>query len=137
MTTDSLKVPNPTDLAVGKRIRMRRALLGMSQTVLAKRIGVTFQQVQKYEKGSNRVSASRLQRIADILDVPASFFFERAESEPVVTGLDSNHTLLLDILGTAEGIALVRAYASIKDRKVRSSAVALLQSIAAAADKQT
>src|SRR5215475_3716927 len=72
------KTPNPTDKYVGSRVRMRRMMLGMSQEKLADALGLTFQQVQKYEKGTNRISASRLQAISQILDAPVHFFFEGA-----------------------------------------------------------
>src|ERR1044071_6986211 len=76
------KAPNPTDKHVGARVRMRRMMLGMSQEKLGDALGLTFQQVQKYEKGTNRIGASRLQQISDILQVPVSFFFEGAPSLP-------------------------------------------------------
>jgi transcriptional regulator with XRE-family HTH domain len=72
------KLPNPTDKYVGARVRMRRLMLDMSQTTLADALGLTFQQVQKYEKGTNRIGASRLQHISQFLQVPISFFFEGA-----------------------------------------------------------
>ena len=74
------KAPNPTDKHVGSRVRMRRMMLGMSQEKLGDALGLTFQQVQKYEKGTNRIGASRLQQISHILQVPVSFFFEGAPS---------------------------------------------------------
>ena len=78
----SIKFPNPTDKYVGSRVRMRRLMLHMSQERLADQLGLTFQQVQKYEKGTNRIGASRLQHIAEILQVPISFFFEGAPPVP-------------------------------------------------------
>src|ERR1043165_6109467 len=72
------KKPNPIDVHVGSRVRLRRMMLGMSQEKLGERLGITFQQIQKYEKGSNRIGASRLQHIASVLTVPVSFFFENA-----------------------------------------------------------
>src|SRR5580704_14977680 len=74
----STKHPHPTDKHVGNRVRMRRLMLGMSQEKLADQLGLTFQQVQKYEKGTNRISASRLQEISHVLEVPVPFFFEGA-----------------------------------------------------------
>src|SRR5690606_42052795 len=74
------KTPNPVDVFVGSRVRLRRLMIGMSQEALADRLGVTFQQVQKYEKGTNRISASRLQAIADVFRVPPSFFFQEDET---------------------------------------------------------
>ena len=82
-------LPNPTDTYVGSRMRMRRMMLGMSQSKLSDGLGLTFQQVQKYEKGTNRISASRLQQISHILQVPVPFFFEGApgsSGEPTRTG---------------------------------------------------
>src|ERR1700749_4595042 len=76
------KAPNPTDKHVGARVRMRRMMLGMSQEKLGDSLGLTFQQVQKYEKGTNRIGASRLQQISQILQVPVSFFFEGAPHLP-------------------------------------------------------
>ncbi len=75
--------PHPIDVRVGQRIRARRVMLGITQTQLAEALGISFQQVQKYENASNRVSGSRLQQIADVLEVPVSFFFEQDESEGV------------------------------------------------------
>lgn len=83
---DNKKKPNPTDLHVGSRIRLRRNMLGISQERLGDSLGITFQQVQKYEKGTNRVGASRLQAIAEILQAPVSFFFEEA---PVTVTMSS------------------------------------------------
>src|SRR5438132_9700768 len=76
------KAPNPIDKHVGSRVRMRRMMLGMSQEKLGDALGITFQQVQKYEKGTNRISASRLQHISQILQVPVAFFFEGAPHQP-------------------------------------------------------
>ena len=76
------KAPNPIDKHVGSRVRMRRMMLGMSQEKLGNNLGLTFQQVQKYEKGTNRIGASRLQQISQILQVPVSFFFEGARPTP-------------------------------------------------------
>jgi len=80
------KAPNPIDKHVGSRVRMRRMMLSMSQEKLGDALGLTFQQVQKYEKGTNRVGASRLQQIAQILQVPVSFFFEGAPHSPGYSG---------------------------------------------------
>src|SRR6478735_1360147 len=78
---ENKKKPNPIDIHVGSRIRLRRTMLGMSQEKLGESLGITFQQIQKYEKGTNRVGASRLQNISSILNVPVSFFFEDAPGE--------------------------------------------------------
>jgi transcriptional regulator with XRE-family HTH domain len=86
---ENKKKPNPIDIHVGSRIRLRRTMLGMSQEKLGEALGITFQQIQKYEKGTNRVGASRLQNISTILNVPVSFFFEDAPGDPA-TGSTRN-----------------------------------------------
>ncbi|SCW46961.1 Helix-turn-helix [Rhizobium mongolense subsp. loessense] len=125
------KEPSAVDIEVGRRIRMQRRVLGMSQSALAERVSVTFQQVQKYEKGSNRVGASRLQGIADCLNVPVSFFFEGMagadESESgSVKGMDD----LTGFISTAEGLALNRAFLAVKDPRIRQKIVGLVKSLA-------
>ncbi|APO79274.1 transcriptional regulator protein (plasmid) [Rhizobium etli 8C-3] len=125
------KEPSAVDIEVGRRIRMQRRVLGMSQSALAERVSVTFQQVQKYEKGSNRVGASRLQGIADCLNVPVSFFFEGMsgadESESaLVKGMDD----LTGFISTAEGLALNRAFLAVKDARIRQKIVGLVKSLA-------
>lgn len=106
---------HPVDVHVGKRIRHRRWLVGMTQQQLAERVGIKFQQIQKYETGANRVSASRLWDIADALDVPVSFFFE---------GLDSAHeppagSVPADLLGDKEALDLIRSYYAIPENQRR------------------
>jgi transcriptional regulator with XRE-family HTH domain len=107
---------NPTDKHVGSRVRMRRLMLDMSQSYIADALGLTFQQVQKYEKGSNRISASRLQHIAQILQVPVAFFFEGAPAAsgvpPVVqeTGEAPSPSYVTDFLATSDGLSLVKAF---------------------------
>ena len=129
------KIPNPIDLHVGSRVRMRRMLLGMSQEKLGEALGVTFQQVQKYEKGMNRIGASRLQDIAKILDAPPSFFFEDAPSAAgeVQPGFAEGKSagFVVDFLSTVEGLQLNKAFASITDQKVRKRIVDLVVAIAA------
>ncbi len=133
------KVPNPIDKHVGSRVRMRRMLLGLSQERLGEQLGVTFQQVQKYEKGMNRIGASRLQQIAEILDVPPSFFFE--DARPIETeapkGFSENTSsvYVVDFLSTVEGLQLNKAFASIKDQKLRRRLVDLVVAIAASSDE--
>jgi transcriptional regulator with XRE-family HTH domain len=125
------KDPSPIDVEVGRRIRMRRRILGMSQTTLAEGLNVTFQQVQKYEKGKNRVGASRLQSVADCLDVPVSFFFEGV-SEPRESngeGIFGAGNNLADFLITGEGIELNRAFAKIKDPRTRLKIIGLVKSL--------
>src|SRR5436190_23724934 len=108
------KAPNPTDKHVGARVRMRRMMLGMSQEKLGDALGLTFQQVQKYEKGANRIGASRLQQISNILQVPVSFFFEGAPQAPGHTAGVLAEALSpaydLDFLVTSYGHSLDKAF---------------------------
>jgi transcriptional regulator with XRE-family HTH domain len=133
------KIPNPIDRHVGSRVRLRRVMLGMTQEKLGEALGLTFQQVQKYEKGTNRIGASRLQQISRTLDVPPAFFFEGAPSfeaianpEPGRLGVaeDSNTPYIADFLATAEGLQLNMAFARIHDPKIRKRIVDLVSSLA-------
>ena len=127
------KAPNPIDKHVGSRVRMRRMMLSMSQEKLGDALGLTFQQVQKYEKGTNRIGASRLQQISKTLNVPPSFFFEGA---PVVGASgngfveESSSQYVVDFLSTAEGLHLNRSFARIKDPKVRKKVIDLIATLA-------
>ena len=123
------KKPNPTDRHVGARVRMRRLMLDMTQTDLADGLGLTFQQVQKYEKGANRIGASRLQHIADILQVPISFFFDGAIDTGEFKAIDPKSLFVSDFLASSEGVALVKAYMKIKDTKLRRCIVQLVEQI--------
>jgi transcriptional regulator with XRE-family HTH domain len=127
---------NPIDKYVGSRVRMRRLMLDMSQTDVADGLGLTFQQVQKYEKGSNRVSASRLQHLSQILQVPVPFFFEGA---PAAFGVSKaakgtadvpSPAYVTDFLATSDGLALVKAFMCIEDAKLRRAIVRLVEGIA-------
>lgn len=132
---ENKKKPNPTDMHVGSRIKLRRNILGMSQAKLAEDLGITFQQVQKYEKGTNRVGASRLQAISNILGVPVAFFFEdlpqydEAESKPALVK-GSPVAFGRDFCTSAEGLQLNRAFVKIGDLKVRRSIIKLVQTLA-------
>jgi transcriptional regulator with XRE-family HTH domain len=126
--------PDPVDKHVGSRVRMRRLMLGLSQSKLADQLELTFQQVQKYEKGGNRIGAGRLYQLSHVLDVPVSFFFEGA---PRPTGLPSRRSrdapsphYLTDFLATANGQALVKAFMRIKGTAVRRNIVRFLEAIA-------
>ncbi|MFK0164719.1 helix-turn-helix domain-containing protein [Rhizobium sp. NPDC090279] len=133
----SAKVPNPIDAYVGSRVRTRRLMLGMSQERLAEQIGVTFQQVQKYEKGTNRIGASRLQAIAGVLAVPVAFFFQQDNSQPLNTdGLGAINGLedLSDFLTSKEGLSLNKAFMKINDPSIRQSVLMLIKSLANASD---
>nr|WP_247749360.1 MULTISPECIES: helix-turn-helix domain-containing protein [unclassified Rhizobium] len=131
------KVPNPIDIYVGSRVRMRRLMLGMSQERLADQIGVTFQQVQKYEKGTNRIGASRLQTIAGVLAIQVSFFFQQDNSQSITTdgighlnGLDD----LSEFLTSKEGLGLNKAFMKIGDAGIRQSILTLVTSLADASE---
>jgi len=120
------KSPNSIDVYVGSRVRVRRKTLGMTQFGLAELLGITFQQIQKYEKGTNRIGASRLQRISEVLRVPIGFFFENSGS-----GLNDGETSeLTGFLSSKEGLALNRAFIAIEDPNVRQKLVALAKSLA-------
>lgn len=130
------KAPNPIDKHVGSRVRMRRMMLGMSQEKLGNSLGLTFQQVQKYEKGTNRIGASRLQQISHILQVPVSFFFEGAPAMATagrVEGMGEapSPAYVSDFLATSDGLALTKAFTRISDSKLRRRIVDLVEQIAA------
>jgi transcriptional regulator with XRE-family HTH domain len=130
------KTPNPIDKHVGSRVRMRRMMLSMSQEKLGGALGLTFQQVQKYEKGTNRIGASRLQQISHILQVPVSFFFEGAPTlQPQQAAADGaasapSPTYVSDFLATSDGLALTKAFMRIKEPRVRRRIVDLVEEIA-------
>ncbi|RTL53833.1 MAG: XRE family transcriptional regulator [Bradyrhizobiaceae bacterium] len=130
----SAKTPNPVDKHVGSRVRMRRIMLGMSQEKLGEALGLTFQQIQKYEKGTNRIGASRVQQIGDVLQVPVSFFFEGGPTSSVAADGFSeapSPAYVSDFLATSEGLALIRAFTRIHDAKLRRSIVDLVEQMAA------
>ena len=131
------KNPNPIDVYVGSRVRMRRMLVGLSQEKLGERLGLTFQQVQKYEKGSNRVSASRLYQMAQILGVPVQFFFEDLPEQAKGEFGNSNgfsessqEAMIMDFLSSSEGLQLNKALSEITDAAVRRKVVELVKAIA-------
>jgi transcriptional regulator with XRE-family HTH domain len=131
---DNKKKPNPTDIHVGSRIRMQRNILGMSQEKLGENLGITFQQIQKYEKGTNRVGASRLQAIASILEVPVAFFFaeEGGRNAAAIGGFSEAGApgLGAEIANSAEGLQLTRAFARISEPRVRRKLVELVKALA-------
>ncbi len=134
------RTPNPIDKHVGARVRMRRIMLGFSQEKLADSLGVTFQQVQKYEKGTNRIGASRLQEISKSLQVPPSFFFDGAPATgavPTEMGFreEAAAAFVTDFLSTAEGLQLNKAFSRIQDPKIRRRVLELVMSLAPAEEE--
>ncbi|MGN6548555.1 MAG: helix-turn-helix domain-containing protein [Pararhizobium sp.] len=136
---ENKKKPNPIDVHVGSRIRLRRTMLGMSQEKLGDSLGITFQQIQKYEKGTNRVGASRLQNISAILNVPVAFFFEDAPGEQSgASGLSEagGPNYVVDFLSSSEGLQLNRAFVKINDPKVRRKIVDLVKALGSEAEAE-
>ena len=127
------KAPNPIDKHVGSRVRMRRMMLGMSQSKLGDGLGLSFQQVQKYEKGTNRMGASCLQQISHILQIPAPFFFEGAPhlpGQPTGIGGAPSPAYVSEFLATTDGLALTKAFMRIKEPGLRRRIVHLVEEIA-------
>ncbi len=128
--------PNPIDIHVGGRVRFRRMLLGMSQEKLGERLGLTFQQVQKYEKGINRIGASRLFDLAQVLGVPVQFFYEEAPSAEVHPFMPDGIAdkpegqSIVEFLRSRDGLELNRAFVRISDIKARRAIVDLVRSLA-------
>jgi transcriptional regulator with XRE-family HTH domain len=129
---------HPVDKHVGQRLRMRRLMLDMSQTKVADALGLTFQQLQKYEKGANRIGAGRLQHISQILQVPVVFFFDGAPHEG---GRQHAHIdapspqYVSDYLATSDGLRLTKAFMQIRNAKLRRAIVNLVEQIAGPEDK--
>jgi transcriptional regulator with XRE-family HTH domain len=131
-TVEFPRGPNPVDLHVGSRVRMRRKMLGISQERLADALGLTFQQVQKYERGTNRVSASKLYEIASFLSTPVSYFFEGlsdpATGEAAASG--GGEVLAHDFLMTSEGLELAGLFPRIDNAKLRRRVLDLVRALA-------
>jgi transcriptional regulator with XRE-family HTH domain len=125
--------PHPTDKHVGSRVRMRRLMLGLSQTQLGQTLGVSFQQLQKYEKGTNRISSSRLAQLSGILQVPIPFFFEGLP--PSEKNETPSPTYVSDFLATSHGINLTKAFMQIPSASLRRSIVDLVEAIAGPDDQ--
>lgn len=125
------KVPNPIDVHVGSRVRLRRMLVGMSQEKLGDMLGLTFQQVQKYEKGANRVGASRLYQISQILGVSVQFFFDDMPEAEDRGGNSEGSTspYVMDFVSSAEGLQLNRAFTRIDKPAVRKKLLELVKSL--------
>ena len=129
----SAKLRNPIDVHVGSRVRLQRHVLGMSQAKLGTAVGISFQQIQKYEPGADRVGAGRLQAIARILDVPVSSFFDETDGHvPSLTSIGAGREAgcLVSFIATREGLALNRAFVKIIDAQARKKVIALVKAIA-------
>ncbi len=124
------KRPNPTDIYVGSRVRLRRKMLGLSQEKLGEKLGITFQQIQKYEKGTNRVGASRLQAMSEALNVPVSYFFPDGEAADAAGLREDGASFMMDFMSTSEGLELSRAFLKIPSAKVRRKIVELVRALA-------
>lgn len=128
------KSPAPMDRHVGSQVRLRRMLLGISQEKLGEALGITFQQVQKYEKGVNRISASRLNQLSQVLGVPIDYFYEGArEPQAAPSGFaeDGAAPYLPDLLSTPDSLQLIRAFTKIESQKVRRRVIDLVEALAA------
>lgn len=129
------KTPNPIDIHIGNRVRMRRMMLSMSQEKLGDAVGVTFQQIQKNEKGSNRIGGSRLQQIADVLQVTPAFFFEGAPSaaaEKKPRQEFVSPSIVSDFTATTDGLSIIKGFSMIENPKVRRALADLVAEIAGA-----
>ena len=124
------KLSNPIDVHVGSRVRTRRQAVGMSQEKLGNALGLTFQQVQKYEKGVNRVGSSRLQQLSNILQVPIAYFFEDGPGQQKAKGIAPSSAFVTDFIASSEGLALAKAFTQIKNANVRHHIVKLVSEIA-------
>jgi transcriptional regulator with XRE-family HTH domain len=125
------KVANIVDIHVGGKVRLRRTMLGMSQEKLGAALGVTFQQVQKYEKGTNRVGASRLQAIATTLHVPVSYFFEDVGDGSAGETAGTDERIVRETMLSREGITLMRCLAAIRSPSVKTKLISLAKALAA------
>ncbi|HEX4534326.1 MAG TPA: helix-turn-helix transcriptional regulator [Rhizomicrobium sp.] len=127
------KQPNPIDGQVGSRVRLRRMLVGMSQERLGELLGLTFQQVQKYEKGVNRIGAGRLFEVSRILDVPIDYFYEDVSSQVMGRapgfGEETESAPVMDFVSSPEGLQLSLAFMRIRDPKVRKRVLDLVKSL--------
>jgi transcriptional regulator with XRE-family HTH domain len=133
-TNNQTRKPNPIDVHVGGRIRLRRMMNGLSQERLGEQMGLTFQQIQKYEKGANRVGASRLFQLAQVLEVPVSYFFEDLETKNdgnLTPGFAESSTkdFVLEFLNSREGLELNRAFVNITDPEIRRRILDLVRSL--------
>jgi len=123
--------PNPIDIHVGQRLRLRRTLLGLSQETLGEAVGITFQQLQKYERGANRISASRLFNLSQVLGVPVTFFFDDLPvQEATLVAEEPSETQEFESMARRETLELVRAYYRIPDESIRRRTFELVKTLA-------
>jgi transcriptional regulator with XRE-family HTH domain len=129
------RTPNRIDLHIGQQIRKRRQQMDMSQTILGSRLGITFQQIQKYEKGTNRIGGGRLMQIAELLGVDIKYFYDGAPS-PATAGTDAGRLSIAGRRETAaqshDGVALIEALAAIRPPKMRKALVTIARALATA-----
>ena len=125
------KTPTSTDVLVGSRVRFRRTEIGLTQQVLAEKLGVTFQQVQKYEKGTNRIGAGRLQEVSKALGVPITYFFQSLSGEEVAGEDQGSAAKIMRVSGASD---LLRAYAQIENATIRRAVLDLVRKLAGAED---
>jgi transcriptional regulator with XRE-family HTH domain len=130
------KQANPIDIQVGNRVRIRRMLIGMSQERLGDLLGLTFQQVQKYEKGVNRIGAGRLFEVSRILNVPIDFFYEGVNAAQPGAG-EAEGAPVMEFVSSGEGLQLSLAFMKIKDTKVRKRVLDLVKSLAEEEEQKT
>jgi transcriptional regulator with XRE-family HTH domain len=133
--TAAKKAPNPTDRHIGSRVRMRRKMLAMSQSELADALGITYQQVQKNERGINRIGVSRLQHISNILQVPVAFFFEGGPNVSAPRGFHGSAISIAqidDFVASSEGLRLIGTFMRVHNANLRRKIVMLVQEIAGA-----
>jgi transcriptional regulator with XRE-family HTH domain len=123
------KVRNPIDKHVGSRVRMRRLMLQMSQTKLGDALGISYQQIQKYENGKNRIGVSRLQHISEVLQVPVVFFFEDLPTSRAAENVTASPDPIMHFIATSEGLALAKAFMSTPNIKLRRRIVDLVEEI--------
>ncbi len=125
----SARGPTSIDQHVGARLRLRRSLMDMSQSELGQKLGVTFQQIQKYERGTNRIGASRLFNVAKVMEVPVAYFFEGLDESGSSELKGNESDTLYDFIASPDGLALASAFSGIKDQTVRRRVIDLLRSL--------
>lgn len=132
MSKHAPRSPNPIDVHVGTRVRLRRQVMKMSQEKLGDQLGVTFQQVQKYERGANRVGASRLWKMSQVLDVPVGFFYDGLDQMGGSTEFaeDDQLPIVYDFINSTDGVNLAKAVSQIKSKAVRRQILELARSLA-------